>query len=626
MPAADVGTTYGLVTEDRPTALAALTRGEGDGLLPAASEFMDEFATFLGEIGLLPLLNRFPDHRKRQSIAPAFFCNTLLHKALFRLDSRAQIDQVLFHSPAVLRKLGFNFRQINEGFYAGTSQRPFNAEALADFFAAIKIQELFSHQVKVSTHLVKRCPELADEGVAVLDANTSTVPPGHRARPGIQYKVCALGLRSRGRLYPLLWHFTERGKGEDGDLTQGKLLIARVLKHWPPGTIKRLLVDRGFTDGGWVSQLKEQGIDTVIGLRSDMVLYEDMIGLSQLEGTIWTSAPQRRLCRLTDLNTWDACTVPLQGIVVRDVYPDGAVALQGIVTTDLEMTASQVHENCRDRWAIEESFMDLTRYWNIERFGSCRHNVAAAQLHFTFRAYTLLHLYMRRSEDAQRRGRPSPVPFGGREVVAYWRDCYVILLLSELVAIVMGPLRRLGGKPRDHARRSEGLRRPAPVTQPPTDRPPTTPVSQPPSWPIRDTTQERCSCAENLSVDHLPLPRRFDWALRWPQVQGARYSTLTVLPLELLESRDLSRLGQAQNRSKLSFGATEVLTAGQLQQETEHGLGQTEDVQRLGDPSPAQPVQACDLGPAVDHAFIEQALEPKSQFHGVIRGGTLPRQ
>ena len=447
MPAAAVGTTWSLVTPDRAAVLAALARGECDGLLPAASEFLDGFAAFVSDIGILPLLDRFPDHRDRRSIVPAFFCNTLIHKALLRIDSLAQVGPVLFHSPDVLRRLGFNFRQINEGFYATDGQRPFDVEALADYFAEIETDELFAHQLKLSRHLVKHCPELVEDGVAVLDANTFTVPPGHRKRPGSQYKVCTLGMRSSGRLYPLLWHFTRRGKGEHNDLTQGKLLLSKALKRWPKGTIKHLLMDRGFIDGAWVSELKEQGVDTIIGLKEDMHLYKDMVGLTQLDDAQWRPAPpaklhpkplpQRSICRLTDLNTWDACTVPLQGIVIRDVDPDGKVRLQCIVTTDLTLTAAQIHGSCRDRWAIEESFMALTRYWNIDGFGACRPNVAAAQYHFTLLAYMLLHLYIRRAQEARRGGMPDKLLLDGREIVAYWRDRYAILLLSELVAIIM---------------------------------------------------------------------------------------------------------------------------------------------------------------------------------------------
>ena len=212
MPASAVGTTWSLVTEDRATVLAALARGECDGLIPAASGFMDEFAGFLHEHGIWRHFEQFADPRDRHSIGVAFFCNVLLHKCLFRLDHLSDIGPVLFHSPDVLRRLGFNLRQVHEGFYQGSEQRPFNPEALADFFAALSASELQEQQKKLSAELLREFPEVFGEGIAVLDANTTTVPGG-RGGAGLQVKTCVLGLRGAGRLFPMLWHFTTRGPG-----------------------------------------------------------------------------------------------------------------------------------------------------------------------------------------------------------------------------------------------------------------------------------------------------------------------------------------------------------------------------------------------------------------------------
>jgi hypothetical protein len=60
----------------------------------------------------------------------------------------------------------------------------------------------------------------------------------------------------------------------------------------------------------------------------------------------------------------------LQGIVIRDTYPD-RVQLQCLVTTDLGLTPHELHANSCDRWGIEESFMDLTRYWGLETWSAC---------------------------------------------------------------------------------------------------------------------------------------------------------------------------------------------------------------------------------------------------------------
>lgn len=436
-----------MVTEDRTAVLAALKRGECDGLLPAACSFLDAFVSFLDEHGLLAHFEQFPDARQRRSIGPEFFCHVLLHKALFRLDSLAEIGTVLFQSPDVLRRLGFNLRQVHEGFYHGSAQRPFNPEALADFFNGLSALQLHDHQQQLARALWHECPVLAESGTAVLDATTTTLPAGHRGRPGTQIKTCVLGLRGGGRLFPLLWDFTTRGVGEAGDVTQGKRLLATAQEALGPGAIRRLLVDRGFIDGAWLSALKGDGIDTVIGLRDNMSLYEDMLGLCRLEDAQWLPAdppqlasgppPKRELCPLRDLNTWPACTVPLQGLVIRDSYPD-RIQYQCLVTTDLSLSPQQLHRYARDRWSLEESFMDLTRYWGLDHLGSCRPAVARAQIHFLLLAYTLLHLYdhQRQAERAQgERLRPALVP--GREITAYFGNHYAILLPSELVTIIL---------------------------------------------------------------------------------------------------------------------------------------------------------------------------------------------
>jgi hypothetical protein len=441
-----VGTTWSLVTEDRATVLAALRRGECDGLLPAAIGFLDDFATFLDGTGILDQFEHFPDPRPSRSIAPQFFCNVLLHKCLFRLPKLADIERVLFQSPDVLRRLGFNFRQIHAGFYHGSQHKPFNSEALADFFNEIEARPLQEHQLQLSRQLLQQFSWLTEDGTAILDANTTVVPPGHYQRPGAQLKACVLGLRAARRLFPLLWDFTARGPGEDADLTQGKRLIAAATAAWGEGTIRRIIVDRGFIDGAWISALKAQEIDTIIGLRENMDLYQDMLGLCQLDDAVWIKAPppqrhegvvpQRTLCHLTDLNTWEACTVPLQGLVIRDTYPD-RVQYQCLVTTDLTLTPPQLHQYNRDRWSIEESFMDLTRYWPLEQMGSCRPAVARAQIHFLLLAYTLLHLFAHETEPADGPPRPHPRLLPGQRVTAYYGDYYTVLWLSELMSIIL---------------------------------------------------------------------------------------------------------------------------------------------------------------------------------------------
>jgi hypothetical protein len=175
-----------------------------------------------------------------------------------------------------------------------------------------------------------------------------------------------------------------------------------------------------------------------------MLMFEDMVGLSQLPDVTWSPAappklrdkpqPVRTVCSLEQLETWEACKIPLHGCVVKDQYPD-RVAHQCIVTSDPTLEGDRVHQAMRQRWEIEEAFMELTRYWRLEHFGSCRPTVAAAQVHFALLAYCLLNLY--KATLASEANPPvDPIILAARELTVYWHDSFAILRPSQLLAII----------------------------------------------------------------------------------------------------------------------------------------------------------------------------------------------
>jgi hypothetical protein len=429
-----------LLTENPKAVLAALRRGETDGIVPAASGFMDRFAQFMIELGIPEFLDKFPDHRKRKWIAPFLFCNVMLHKAIFRLDSLSAIGPFLFSSPAVMKTLGFNLAQITEGVYEGSSQKPFNEEAMSDFFAATRPDDFLSNQKQVLKWLVMRHPEIIEDGSLIMDCLWLSIPAGHMGREQTHVDTCLVCGQSRGELFPLLWSLLPANTS--ADVTQGKALIDELMpivgKH-----VKRLIVDRGFMSGEWVSQLKRKGVDTVIGLRSDMTLHKDMLSLASEEDTIWLDAPPpkyhaarptRQIAYLSDLDLWEECTVGLAGIVIRDTYPE-KTEFATVVTTDLSAEPEQIHEWMRSRWAIEETFMQESRYGSLNSVGPCRPGVASAIAHFSFLAYTLLKLFARK-EQLEEELRLPRVPFAGVELVVYWRNYYAITLPSKLIEIV----------------------------------------------------------------------------------------------------------------------------------------------------------------------------------------------
>lgn len=432
-----------LLSENREAVLAALERGESDGILPAASAAMDRFAKLLNSSGILRVLGGFADYRSRESIPSFLFCNLLLHKAIFRLESLSRIGPFLFSSPDVLRMLGFNMRQIQEGFYSGSRERPLNVESVGDFFASCRLEDFQANQEEVLGLLVRRYPELFCDMSLVMDCIDVRIPAGARGRKEAHLDLCVICLSNQGECLPILWSIVDADTR--ADITQGKALVERLLSVVGK-KVKRLIVDRGFLSGKWVAELKGKGIDTVIGLKTDMDLYTDMLSLVSEPETVWLPAElpkygtgkpaptARHIAYVSELETWDSCSVPLAGIVIRDTYTD-KVVYQCVVTTDLEAEPEQIHEWIRSRWQIEETFMQTSRYGGLNNIGSCRKAVGAAIAHFVLLAYTLLRLFAR-EEASDGLDFRRMAAFPGVELVAYWKDYYAIILASELMQII----------------------------------------------------------------------------------------------------------------------------------------------------------------------------------------------
>lgn len=429
-----------LLTDEPKSVLAALERGETGGIVPAASGFMDRFAEFMIELGIPQVLEKFPDHRKRKWIDAFLFCNVMLHKAIFRLDSLSSISPFLFSSPAVLKTLGFNLAQITRGVYEGSAQKPFNEEAMSDFFAACSPEDFLSNQKMLAKWLLLRHPEILEDGSLIMDCLYLRIPAGKCGKQQSHVDICLVCGCSNGELFPLLWSLLPANKS--ADVIQGKALVDELLAITEKRA-KRLIVDRGFMSGEWMSKLKKRGVDTVIGLRSNMTLHQDMLSLASEAETIWLEAPPpryhgnrpaRHIAYLSDLDLWEECEVPLAGIVIRDSYDD-KTEFYTVVTTDVSAEPEQIHEWMRSRWAIEETFMEESRYGSLNCVGSCRPAVVSANAHFSFLAYTLLKLFARKEQIEEKLRRPI-LPMAGQQLVVYWGPNYAIINPSRLIQIV----------------------------------------------------------------------------------------------------------------------------------------------------------------------------------------------
>ena len=272
-------------------------------------------------------------------------------------------------------------------------------------------------------------------------------------------------------------------------------LLEKFLTAVGPGVMKVLLVDRGFINGPEIGRLKrDHGIDTVIPIRSDMNLQEDVRGLMRLP-TTWeeyesthrpplsdptrasydqpshpavkqrerkrqqTQARQRAerakpsppdpssvrertlIARFPGLTTWSDCPVPLTGVYSRDVYADGHEDGWLLVTTHEDWSARRVRDLYGLRTDIEERHRQVKCFWDLTRFHSTAWSLIVNQLVFVCLTYSLLQIHLLRHGHEELNRRTWPIsrrllPDGDR-VIVYRQQCFAFFTLLEHMELTL---------------------------------------------------------------------------------------------------------------------------------------------------------------------------------------------
>ena len=282
-------------------------------------------------------------------------------------------------------------------------------------------------------------------------------------------------------------------------------LVDTFLATVGAGVMKVLLLDRGFINGPMIGRWKrEQDIDTVIPIRGDINLQEDVRGLMKLPTTWEEYEPTHRpplpdptrasrdqpphpvakkreqmrqqtlarkqaelaeesppdpsrvrertlIARFPSLTSWSDCPVPLTGVYSRDVYADGHEEGWLLVTTNDDWSARKVRDLYGLRTDIEERHRQVKCFWDLTRFHSTAWSLVVNQLVFVCLTYSLLqiHLLSHGHQELNRRTRPTSrrlLPDGDR-VIIYRQQCFAFFTLLEHMELTLS----LEGKARRRA-------------------------------------------------------------------------------------------------------------------------------------------------------------------------------
>jgi len=291
-------------------------------------------------------------------------------------------------------------------------------------------------------------------------------------------------------------------RGNESEATALWPLVDTFVEVAGRSVMKVLLLDRGFINGPQIGRLKQDyGIDTVIPIRSDMDILEDVRGLTQLP-TQWEeyeathraplprvrprrtphpTAQQREqkrqktlarcrqqkqekeipdpskvrlrtfIARFEQLTSWSDCPVPLTGVLSRDVYADGHETSWLVVTTASQWNARKIRDRYGLRTDIEERHRQVKCFWDLTRFHSTAWNLIVSQTVFVCLTYSLLqiHLVQQGHQELNRRTWPTTrrlLPDGDR-VIMYRQQYFAFFTLLEHMELTLS----LEGKARRKA-------------------------------------------------------------------------------------------------------------------------------------------------------------------------------
>src|SRR5213080_2907666 len=264
---------------DKAAVAEALRRGERPDLATTmASGPLDELVALHEELGIFALLEEVEAQRKRAGVPDELLLRTLATLPFVDQASLSGAAEVLFREPAVLLHLGWAPLQIRSGSNGrhrhpdGRQEEslPCHPDTLRDALRRVGESAWQKAQQAGVQSLYQR--QLVHGKVYAVDGSGL----------GDELRVVALVCVSATRPIIVAWRVLSGAaseKGKEAKVTRS--LIEQVLAAAGPQAIGLLLADALYADGPLLAWLKyRKGIDALVSLPEDRLLYQDLPGLA----------------------------------------------------------------------------------------------------------------------------------------------------------------------------------------------------------------------------------------------------------------------------------------------------------------------------------------------------------
>ena len=457
---------------EKATVAEALRGGERPDLATTmASGPLDELVALHEELGMFAILDELEVQRERAGVPDELLLRTLATLPFVEQASLSGASEVLFREPAVLLQLGWAPVQIR----AGSNGRHRHPEGRQE-------ESLPCHPDTLRDAL-RRIGEAA--WLKAQQAGVQSLYQRQLVR-GKVYAVDGSGLGDDLRLVALVcvsatrpiiagWRLLSGPASEKGkEAAVTRALVEQVLEVAGPKAMSLVLADALYADGSLLAWLKYcKGIDALVSLPEDRLLYQDLQGLAEGHLIDWThhrylrtigGHKQVREVEVTaaaELTSWDSFTeaaasygVPdasLWACLIRDVTTQelAAEAPRALVSTRRFTDGFAALQAFRPRWHIEDDlYRELKEGWGLEQQRWGRDGAAALGrttltcLAFNTAQVYRLHAGERLASMAIRRlRRQRQRELGTAPAVIYLAGCYGVFALEEVLRLLGSPAR-----------------------------------------------------------------------------------------------------------------------------------------------------------------------------------------
>lgn len=437
-----------------------------------ASGPLDELVALHIELGVFDALDRLPVDRRRQGIDDRLLFRTLAALPFLPEPGIDPAARSLFREPAILLRLGWAPAQIQ----AGDSRRhrhpegrqvgslPCHPDTLRDAFRRVESAAWLRVQEAGVSALYER--RLVRGKVYAIDGSGL----------GADYRLVCLVCVSAQRPVIVAWRLLEGAaseKGREAEVTRD--LIEQALRLGGPDAIELLLADALYADGPLIAWLAyEKGIDVLVPLPSDRLMFADAMGLARRGLLAWSRHRYARTIRghkeartvevatVGEMTSWDSFIEAARGYgvegaglwvtLVREVEPEEKPLADcwALVCTRRFADGYATFQAFRPRWHIEnDGYRELKEGFGLEEQRWGRDGAAAhCRTALTLLAFNTAQVYRSRGGDRRakmgirRLRREAEAELGRSPVVLFMDDCYGVLSLEGLLEAVGAPARQ----------------------------------------------------------------------------------------------------------------------------------------------------------------------------------------